>query len=449
MPYPEEYAHYRPLQRLVQDERVRQLLPQYRIREALEGSDEPPTFADVTPSQWAPKWILAVDGGYAPVTIQNGFPSAEAAYITVASVLIDAAKVRELDLQRPADPKEFRTTEDASSIDWALPGCNVIYSHEASGRASFRRSLYELFREHRIAPNGESLLETYEALLSYKPADHAQQCPYEDCEEKYVRGTGKYSCRCNRMRPLYSTDALRIHERMQPDGVNGEIYAEILQVLERAWVVHILRMLIREQWLPALTRMAIVLDGPLAVFGQPAWISQAISQELRRINQLVRTVTHDHDLLLLGIEKTGLFATHLTSLDTRLDGHPGVLKNGSLMLITDRYIKRNIAPSESTKPYGKDTYFGRKFFYKTTSGALVVASLPFFDEAHEDLSTAEAWQYPRLSDAISLLEQVVSSRYEHALTPLVAAHAEAAIPLHLGKKILERLARDAMQDGGA
>lgn len=163
----------------------------------------------------------------------------------------------------------------------------------------------------------------------------------------------------------------------------------------------------------------------------------------------MRNVTRDQDVLLLGIEKTGLFATHLASLDTHKDGQPGALHDGSVMLITDRYIKRNIAPSESTKPYGQDTYFGRKFFYKTTSGALVVGVLPFFDENHKDLSRAEVSQYPRLSDALSLLEQVVSSRYEHALTPLVAAHAEAAIPLHLGKKILERLARDAMQDGQA
>lgn len=446
MPYPEEYAHYRPLQRLVQDERVRKLLPQYRVRQRSKEEKEPLPIVAFEPSGWAPKWILAVDGSYAPVTVENGFPSAEAAYFTVASVLIDAAKVRVLDAERPANPKEFRTTEETSSIDWVLPGCNVIYEGEDSAKASFRRSLFELLSEHRAAPDGESLLETYETLLQYKPADHKQQCPYEDCSETFFRGSGKYTCGCSKARPLYSTDALRVHERMQPSGANGEIYAEVLQVLERIWVVHILRMMVRERWLPALTRMAIVLDGPLAVFGQPAWISRAILQELRKVNGLVRAVTHDQDILLLGIEKTGLFATHLAALDTRKSGQPGALPNRSLMLITDSYIKRNVAPSTSTKPYGQDTYFGRKFFYKTSSGALVVATLPYYEDDQLDLSRAEPGQFPRLADALSLLEQVVSSRYQHALTPLVTAHAEAAIPLHLGKKILERLAHDAMQD---
>jgi hypothetical protein len=163
----------------------------------------------------------------------------------------------------------------------------------------------------------------------------------------------------------------------------------------------------------------------------------------------VRRVAHNQDILLLGIEKTGLFATHLAALDTKRSGQPGAIPNGAVMLITDGYIKHHIAPSESAKPFGQATYFGRKFFYKTTSGALIVATLPFFEPGHRDLTKADPAQYPRLPDALSLLEQVVSSRYQHALTPLVAAHAEAAIPLHLGKKILERLAREAIQDGQA
>jgi hypothetical protein len=41
-----------------------------------------------------------------------------------------------------------------------------------------------------------------------------------------------------------------------------------------------------------------------------------------------------------------------------------------------------------------------------------------------------------------LLDELISSRYPNSLQPIVAAHAEASIPFNLGKKVLERLARD-------
>ena len=42
------------------------------------------------------------------------------------------------------------------------------------------------------------------------------------------------------------------------------------------------------------------------------------------------------------------------------------------------------------------TYFGRKFFYKTASGARLVVSVPFLDESHRDTTTAEPNQLPSI-----------------------------------------------------
>jgi hypothetical protein len=102
--------------------------------------------------------------------------------------------------------------------------------------------------------------------------------------------------------------------------------------------------------------------------------------------------------------------------------------------------------SEGTKMYGDATYFGRKFFYKTKSGARLVASLPFLKEDHRDMNRAEQSQYPRLADAISLLDELVSSRFANAFTPLVLANSEAAIPLSLGSKVLEKLAKELITE---
>jgi NurA domain len=289
MPYEGEFAQYKPLRRLVESERVNKLLGSYRVRSSSDRADALEMLKPirVQSSNWMPTWIIGIDGSHAEVDIKNGFPGAEASYITVASVLLNVEKIRELDQQRPVNPKEFRKTETAESIDCALPGCNVISEGEGSAEASLRKSIFEVFKSARMSDEGESLLDTYEALLKYKPITNpAQKCPYEDClgERGFQRNTGQYDCSCLLARSLYSTDALRIHERMNPVGTNGSIFSEIMQTLERVWVVHILRTMEAKKWLSSLSRVAIVLDGPLAVFGQPAWISQAIYKEISRIN---------------------------------------------------------------------------------------------------------------------------------------------------------------------
>jgi hypothetical protein len=451
MPYDGEFAQYKPLRRLVESERVKKLLRGYRVQSNAELANALEILQplQIQPSDWMPTWIIGIDGSHAEVEIKNGFPGAEASYITIASVLLNVEKIRALDQQRPVNPVEFRTTEKAESIDCALPGCNVISEGEKSAKDSLRKSIFEVFKSTQMSSEGESLLDTYEALLQYKPITNSRQkCPYEDCpdERDLQLGAGQYKCPCTLKRSLYSTDALRIHERMSPAGSNGAIFGEIMQVWERVWVVHILRTMESKKWLSSLSRVAIILDGPLAVFGQPAWISQAIYRELSRINIAVRKVTGGRDLLLIGVEKTGTFVEHFEALDKNEGGELGSFPNQTVGLVNDSYIKKNIIFSDSTRLYGDATYFGRKLLYKTKSGARIVATLPFLSEEHKDTRTADPSQYPRLSDAISLLDQIISSRFPNAIVPLVSANAEAAIPLRLGNKVLEKLAKELMAE---
>lgn len=448
MPYEGEFAQHQSIRRLTQSEKVKQLLGGYRVSELTSSADHlnELTQVDLDSTGWLPEWVMAVDGSYLPITIENGFPGAEAAYVTVASVLINVAKIRELDKSRPVNPLEFRKSQEAESIDSALPGCNVITAGQPSAVCSMRKALFSTFEDKRVFTECESLLETYEALLEYKPRDNKEECcPFgEDCmdsHKQFVRGKGHYVCSCDYHRELYSTDALRIQEGMNPAGSNGAMYQEIMQVWERIWIVHFLRALEAKGWLSSLRRMAIVLDGPLAIFGHPAWLSQAIYKELCRLNQKIRQATSGQDLLLIGIEKTGAFAQHFNMLDMNLNGSGDKLRSPFTALLSDNYIKKYIVFNDSDRLYGRQAYFGRKLFHKTPSGALVTANLPFLEEDHRATTRTEISQYPRLQDAIAVLNELVSSRYQNAVTPLVQAHAEAAIPLNLGKQVLENLAR--------
>jgi len=397
-----------------------------------------------------PDWVIALDGGYQQAQVENGFPGAEVCYMTVAAVMLDVFKMRELDKQRPVHPKDFRTTQQTGSLDCVLPGCNVVFRDEDSAAASFRRAFFEESKAVMSTDGGETLLDTFEILLARKPGgSQVQACPYEDFDDGTGRphactpGPGCQPCACSKNRPWYSTDAARIYLGMNPTGPSGAMFGEVMQVWERLYVINIIRSMIAKGWASSFARVAIVLDGPLAIFSHPAWLSQAIVAELIALNTEVRKATGGTDLLLIGVEKTGAFVEHFDRLDQDAGSGKPRYAPQTALLLSNEYIRQNIVVSEG-KPHGLDTYFGRKVFYKTKSGARIVATFPILTPDALDRDDMRAQLYPRLADAMSLIDSLVSSRYPNALAPLVAAHAEAAIPLNLGRKVLEQLARELL-----
>lgn len=448
MPYEGEFAKYKSIRRLVENERVKNLVKRAKIQDRSLDEVKLPMIktSEMPTSRWQPKFVIAIDGSHQETFVETGYPGAEVGYVTTAAVVMDMAKIKELDPHRPVNPKLFRETERVGSIDSAFPGCNIVIDSEKSAKNSLRKMLFETLDEIRLFEKGESLLETYEALLEHKPEGKEPDCPYfeeGDCQandKKFLREKGSYLCQCQNENTLYSTDALRVHERMVPDSANGEMFGEIVQVLERIVVIHILRAFKQQDALWLLKDTGIVIDGQLAVFGSPAWLHSAIREELYLINEAAKPII-GQDLLIIGIEKSGTFVNHFERIDQVEHGGQGKFPSQTVSLLSDEYIKKNIIFSESSKAYGADTHFGRKLFYKTVSGARLVASLPFLNDSHREMTNAKPNQFPRLSDALSLLDQLVSSRYPNSLSPLISAHAEAAIPMNIGARVLEEMAK--------
>lgn len=451
MPFENEFASYEPLRRILNSEKVRALQDRFKIRKSEENNTDISAGLiskdKLEPSNWQPDMVLAIDGSRHSVKAENGFPGAEFGYITVASVLIMLEKIRELEKEDFIDPCKFRETERASTIDSVYPGCNVIVDGDDSAKTSMRKRLFEELQKEapfyeKEETEKETLFDTYQALLKIKRKkagdSRPPKCPC-DLEKEFEYGYDEYKCsKCNKI--LYSTDALRLHELHNPNGACGEMYGQIMFTLERLCLVHMLRGFENKNWLSTLRRVVFILDGPLAVYSTSSWLVKPIIDELRRINELQKKI-NGQDLIIIGIEKSGNFYNHFEDIDTDKEGVKDRIHNQTAFLLTDDYIKKNIIFSESPKPYGQDTYFGRKFFYKTSLGYKIVANIACFDDHQRDTKTAYPNQFPRLADVMSLLDQIVSTRYKNSVSPLVSAHAEASIPLNLGKRIFEDIAR--------
>ena len=76
---------------------------------------------------------------------------------------------------------------------------------------------------------------------------------------------------------------------------------------------------------------------------------------------------------------------------------------------------------------------------------MIVGTIPFLTDDQDTLVSGDLALYPRFGSACELLDKLVSSQYANSVSPLVSAHAQAAIPLHIGAKVLQQLARALMK----
>ena len=450
MSFEGEFASYEPLRRLMESDKVKALQKRFKVchKDKIETDRMKQSIVkktDLEGSCLQPKYIIAIDGSNLVGKAENGFPGAEFGYITIASVLLKLDLIKQLESNKFIDPRLAKKTEDATSIETVFPGCNVILDNEEDAKSSVRKAIYEEFGRNKIFKNCETLLDTYEYLFQLKIDSEGKstsmpKSPIEGVDEDMTYGMGIYKCP-HSGKTLYSTDALRLHELLNPSGTSGELYGQIMSTMEKLWLVHILRAFEQNGWLEYAQEYAFVMDGPLAVFSTSSWLTKVISKEIKRINDKQKKVS-GVDLLIIGIEKSGTFFNHFTEIDTDEEGHADVFPNQSALLLDDYYIKKNIIYSESSKPYGQDTYFGRKFFYKTKSGQKIVPVACTFTDYQKNLATANPDQFPRLADIMTLLDSVVSCRYPNSISPLISAHAEAAIPLNLGKRLFDEIAKE-------
>ena len=457
MPYEGERSGYHALRRVAADRSVQQLLERARIAKAGAPAPYPtpePQRAPGAGNATKPDYVLSIDGSYLEVDVETGYPGARVGYVTTACVLLDLRRLTNLDRHRPVDPRDFRKTEQRQTWNAALPGSNVITGANQSARASFREEVYLAFEndldaDTSASDDNGSILQTYEYLLSQRGDPKPIRCPYteENGCEKYVDiGPGRQSCTCKHRLPLWSTDALRAHERFRLDAPNAEPYNEVMQVWEQLALVHILRWFERKNFVTTLQRLAFFRDGPLAVFGHPAWLAPLIGKEIVRVSTLCRNATGD-DLTIIGVEKSGTFVNHFEMID-QTAGHQAVaFAPGTYVVPTDAYIKARIIHQEpGGKPYGEATYFGRKFLYKSARGARLVPTLAYTRPDAPDFDSDDIADLPTFGQACRLLDELVSSQYPNALAPIVAAHAQAALPLNMGTKVLSTLAQHLMAD---
>ena len=440
MPYENEYASGESLWRFLEHESVRRFQGEIQTLNTSEPHEFPPSLK-VPREPSSIKNIIAIDGSDITHTVQNGYPMAEASLVNIAGVIINVQELYNIKHDEIVRPQKLRDIQTVKTMGTVLPGPNVIgkEEHEREPKKYFRSTFRKEF-DFKLDPDHESLLETFLSITEAgRKLAKAFQCPITDCEKHLPRPAEDGICPCPLREQIYITDSLRAHERFYNNMSSEQAYTAFRTVVEHTLLVNILRYFYQKCDHAIFDDIGFVIDGPLAVFGMPAWLKDYIQLEIAEIHQEL-TKQGRKGVLLLGIEKTGQFVTHLEELDwLTQEGFRQNLPNGTVLIPTTEYIYRYISPSDSDKTYGAAVNYGRKILYKNSSGQHAVLMLPIVNDIGRAPNSVAIEVFPRINDALNIIDNLHTHLYKDGFAPIARAHAHAAIPLRMGQRILENI----------
>ena len=397
-----------------------------------------------------PRWVKAIDGSEYESPVDGRFPSRCIGYIKISSVLLDMQAytlVKETP-SRYIDPMAVaRLEKDTSTISMALPGAYVKPKGSLSVSDGFRRTILQYFQSANTRLQGDTLYDTLVDLIRLLGRTEVSSgeehvvfalCPNPDCPQQKKSPfripvkDGYGDCPfCNR--PVYVTDSLRIHEAFVESGSNVQALTRLMRAVEHLLMAHYIRAM-RKFNLAQLSEMCFVLDGPLALFGEPAHFHRSILKLLEQVRQEM-ALNHLPEPVVMGLTKTGRLQEHLVQIGD-------LLGPGTVFPIPDSYRYEFLEPAKagSSVNFGDDTYYGQDFYIKTEKGRCFTLCLayPFADKTGDfkTLKTLPA-NYATLGRALEVMRTLESELYQASMIPIVLAHRHASISLTPGGKVLD------------
>ncbi len=389
-----------------------------------------------------PAWVMSFDGSPSEVPVREKYPSTRVGYIQVAGVLVHLQEMLGQGNNLFVDPAVIRSASTEALLPLVLPSSNVCRNDMPTVRDSWRAEIDHIFRTKHIEDS--PLLDVYMAIVAVSDKATAnggvtlKLCPAtDDCATNLSVPLEGSSCpRCGK--PVFPTDALRIHEEVSEENSNLTALGRLMTVVEHLTLVAYIRYLQQRQ--PrVLGGVGFILDGPLALFGPQAWLHTGIRRFLKHVEKQ-QVSSGLANPVVLGIEKTGQFAEHADAIGERIDRQ-------TIMSLPDDYIYRFIISSRPTPGtlHGRDTYYGQKFFYRTARGQLLTITVP---RLYGDGVFAPQL-YSNLPTTLLLLDRIGTSLYKDATIPIALAHSFASIPLRTGSRVLTLLSRSLLGAGDA
>lgn len=412
--------------------------------------------------------MLGMDGSTYESPVRKSFPSIRIGLVKLGHFLVDISDYLKVDGHGTmfADPIAVaRLERERQTYSIPLTGAGISLEGR-SARSSFRASVYEAFRSEQLKlldrPMTATLLDLCEYFqtgsvrierrggVRHMVMGPARTCPITDQplgqEVAIPETAGSAPCPHDQTEPIYLTDVLRLGEAFAEEGSNQQAYTRSMNVFEHLLLAHFVKsMSMNPATAGALQDFTILMDGPLAIFGEPAAFHGAIMKMLHEL----RVARPGAKLRVLGVAKTGRVVEHGHELAEILQDER--YRERCLVLpISDAYRYRYIdyGAKDPAKNHGAETYYGQPFLVRSTNGAIyeLHVAYPFerkasgFQQAKMDLDRYD----PILMEAISQLELFGTPLWENANIVQHLAHKTASIAERPAGRTLDAFIRSVL-----
>jgi hypothetical protein len=118
------------------------------------------------------------------------------------------------------------------------------------------------------------------------------------------------------------------------------------------------------------------------------------------------------------------------------------MPNGSVLVLTDDYIYKNILPGvpSANRAYADTSNYGHKIIFKSTTDQMHVVSIPVPFLKKSPTFT----DLPNASQLLSLVEELHCDMYDSALIPVALVNKLVSLSAHPSSRILEKFAAQTM-----
>lgn len=419
-----------------------------------------------------PKYILSLDGSNYESTIDKKYPSRRVGYVKISVVVLNMDHYSEISSTQKSkyvNPMEVaRLQKDTDCLSFALPGSYVQFPGDLSPYETFRKTLLSNFLSEETKFCGNYLLDSLFELSSkievnekntfaYKGFKAGidnntnekyfiiEKCPTRTCNKEGIYkipfNPGVAKCpHCKNK--IFATDILRVHEPFSNTGDNTSAFSRTRNVLEHIVLFHYIYNLWKENK-EFLSEIGVILDGPLAIFGEGAKYHGAL---MKIYNEIVNDCENTGYTapIIIGLIKTGRVVEHFSSIRN-------MLPNKVVFPIDDeyRYVFVNEQDDSEDKHFGVETYYGQDFLFKTAPNRQfainVLYPLPNKTGNFHKQKTALS-SYNNIESIVKIVMTFETDMYENGLTPIILAHKHASISLKPGGKMLDILSRNHFSD---
>ncbi len=456
---PNEFAHKANHTYFISDKDIQAFLKECQLPKDNEDiiiKDESLIESFEKPPENPIKAIIAVDGGYTEVSVKKTYPTSTITFLQFGAFWLDMEEWNLLEDKPFISPEDMSKFNDLERIKMVLPTRGVGYKNQDSFIKSVRRAIYDFFM---LKHDGKSsLMETLKWLIyeDFKGNDSLKS--YSLVNQNLVEDIDLISLKLDKSKLksdftfdfnsdiVYLTDVFRFHERVDEELGAGGILGNLTNTIEQIIIFHLIKTMLELN--PSLLKSTLFIkDGNLSVPDRAARLH-------RSIRNLTTYLYKNHDLFLIGLEKSGVFTEHADEItkaievkdkngDTVFDENGNVvyknkLLKGEILFLSNDYIRKYIAPGKGK--FGKNSYYSGKLIYHSKNGSVYVGTIPVKDDNVMDKPCKS--EFKNLDTILHNIDSLKCDMYDNALVPITLANRLVSLANHPSQVLLEKFAKE-------